>query len=65
MSFLFLCDAIGDCFDRLEMRPEVLQKFTFFFRKFQLMQHYPEVKDFNACESWTKQAVQGVWVKES
>jgi hypothetical protein len=25
-------------------------------RKFQLMQHFPEVKDFNACESWLDRA---------
>ena len=25
---------------------------TPFMRKFQLMQHFPEVKEMNACESW-------------
>ena len=29
------------------------------------MHHYPEVKESNACESWTMQAVQGVWVNEA
>ena len=29
------------------------------------MHHYPEVKESNAFESWTMQAVQGVWVNET
>ena len=26
-------------------------------RKFQLMQHFPEVHDYNACESWDNELV--------
>jgi hypothetical protein len=27
---------------------------TVLMRKFQRMEHYPEVKEFNACEAWSK-----------
>jgi hypothetical protein len=28
---------------------------SYIMRKFQLMQYFPEVHDYNACESWTKE----------
>ena len=30
---------------------------SYIMRKFKLMQHFPEVHDYNACESWTKELV--------
>ena len=30
-------------------------KSNYIMRKFQLMQHFPVVHDYNACESWTKE----------
>jgi hypothetical protein len=30
---------------------------SYIMRKFQLMQYFPEVHDYNACESWTKELV--------
>jgi len=32
-------------------------KSSYIMRKFQLMQHFPEVHDYNACESWTNELV--------
>lgn len=30
-------------------------KSNYIMRKFQLMQYFPEVHDYNACESWTEE----------
>ncbi len=32
-------------------------KSSYIMRKFQLMQHFPEVHDYNACESWDNELV--------
>jgi len=32
-------------------------KSNYIMRKFQLMQHFPEVHDYNACESWDNELV--------
>ena len=40
-------------------------KSTVIVMKFQLMHRYPEVKESHACNSWTSQAMQGVWNSES
>ena len=32
-------------------------KSSYIMRKFQLMQHFPEVHDYNACESWDNRLI--------
>jgi hypothetical protein len=56
------CDSCGFVLPSLTASTGLRCGFDYFnssyiMRKFQRMQHFPEVNDYNACESWTKELV--------